>query len=283
MALGRGTVVELDEMRPVAAGTRLGAGSPGHRSGPHAVAFEREPDRPRRCGDGRSAGGGRPTGRWPSARRSGRTPGRARSRSDRRRGRGGSSAARGRGSPRGSSSTGPPRCREAAGPSRGSDGDDDVGRLDLAVPSWPSIATRPRPSMRRSRAGSCAGSLEGRDVAGVVRFLRLRGPIDHVVAPGGRSGPAYRPPSRWWRDAELRSAFDGTQPMWGHDPPNQSRSAMRTLAPRSRASWAAASPAGPAPMITKSNSIHGVAHLPAPDVRVYGARAGGPVAARRES
>ena len=41
--------------------------------------------------------------------------------------------------------------------------------------------------------------------------------------------------------------------MNGQLPPNQRRSTMATLAPSSRALWAAASPAGPAPMITKSN------------------------------
>ena len=39
----------------------------------------------------------------------------------------------------------------------------------------------------------------------------------------------------------------------GHDPPNSSRSTTATVAPRARALYAAASPAGPAPMTTKSN------------------------------
>src|SRR5436189_2883238 len=41
--------------------------------------------------------------------------------------------------------------------------------------------------------------------------------------------------------------------MWGQLPPNQRRSMTATLAPRARASYAAASPAGPAPITTKSN------------------------------
>ena len=40
--------------------------------------------------------------------------------------------------------------------------------------------------------------------------------------------------------------------MCGHDPPNQRRSTTATDAPSARALWEAASPAGPAPMITKS-------------------------------
>ncbi len=41
--------------------------------------------------------------------------------------------------------------------------------------------------------------------------------------------------------------------MNGQLPPNQRRSMIATVAPRARASLAAASPAGPAPMMTKSN------------------------------
>ena len=55
--------------------------------------------------------------------------------------------------------------------------------------------------------------------------------------------------------AEWSSAFEGRQPMKGQLPPNQRRSTTATDAPRSRALNAAASPAGPAPMITKSKSI----------------------------
>ncbi len=40
--------------------------------------------------------------------------------------------------------------------------------------------------------------------------------------------------------------------MNGQLPPNQRRSTIAAVAPSSRALWAAASPAGPAPMITKS-------------------------------
>ncbi len=40
----------------------------------------------------------------------------------------------------------------------------------------------------------------------------------------------------------------------GHDPPNSSRSITATEAPRARAMCVAASPAGPAPMTTKSSS-----------------------------
>src|SRR4029078_4957822 len=53
--------------------------------------------------------------------------------------------------------------------------------------------------------------------------------------------------------AAWRSDFDGRQPMWGQLPPNHSRSTIATDAPWARASFAAASPAGPAPMIPKSN------------------------------
>src|SRR3954447_19257567 len=45
--------------------------------------------------------------------------------------------------------------------------------------------------------------------------------------------------------------------MNGQLPPNQRRSMTATVAPRERASKAAASPAGPAPMITKSNGSIG--------------------------
>src|SRR6185436_4838961 len=55
--------------------------------------------------------------------------------------------------------------------------------------------------------------------------------------------------------AEWSSAFDGRQPMCGQLPPNQRRSTIATDAPRSRALNAAASPAGPAPMMTKSKSM----------------------------
>ena len=41
--------------------------------------------------------------------------------------------------------------------------------------------------------------------------------------------------------------------MWGQDPPNQRLSMTATVAPSSRALCAAPSPAGPAPMTTKSN------------------------------
>ena len=49
--------------------------------------------------------------------------------------------------------------------------------------------------------------------------------------------------------------------MCGQLPPNQRRSMTATDAPSSRALYAAASPAGPAPMITKSNGSTASASL----------------------
>ena len=111
---------------------------------------------------------------------------------------------------------------------------DDLGRRRDRRPRRPSRAPRratcrPAPRRRRgrliiqSRRSDASAPRPGRGV--------------RVVARGANRG----------------ATSTGTQPMCGQLPPNQRRSTIATLAPRWRASNAADSPAGPAPMITKSN------------------------------
>lgn len=135
-----------------------------------------------------------------------------------------------------------------------SDGDDDVPGLEdrllagRGANGHPAGADEPRLAPDDPRAGR----LEGPEVPAVVGPLAPL-PVDHVVAPV--RGPRPRVvaaegvvPAAW------RRVFDGMQAQKGQLPPRSSRSTTVTLAPRRRASWAAASPAAPAPMTTKSST-----------------------------
>ena len=110
----------------------------------------------------------------------------------------------------------------------------------------------------RSAIGDDAGRDERIEVARVVGFGRARRPVDHVVARAStRAAQSYVAGLAWCRPRCARSDFEGRQPMCGQLPPNQRRSTTATDAPSSRALNAAASPAGPAPMIDEVERVHG--------------------------
>ena len=97
------------------------------------------------------------------------------------------------------------------------------------------------------------GCLEAPDMTGVIGLGRVGGPVDHPVAVCGGTRPVVTLAGLAACSAALcRSDFDGRQPMCGQLPPNQRRSTTATAAPSSRPLYAAASPAGPAPMMRRS-------------------------------
>ena len=110
-----------------------------------------------------------------------------------------------------------------------------------------------RPSPRYTTAPSASSAVTWRRVVGLGG---AGGAVDHVVAPRRGARPRVVAALRVDARPPWSSDLDGTHPMCGHDPPNHRRSTTATVAPSARALWAAASPAGPAPMTTKSK-LHG--------------------------
>ena len=120
-------------------------------------------------------------------------------------------------------------------------------------PSRRVTRTTPGPSRRAEpRIGSAPIVPVALLVAGVARVVGALA-ADHPVAELDRPGPG-EVAAAWWTAAAWRSAFDGMHAQNAQEPPKRSRSTMATLCPVSLASSRAASPAAPAPMMTKSKA-----------------------------
>ena len=112
--------------------------------------------------------------------------------------------------------------------------------------------TRPAPSRRPVPRTSVAPD-RSRSLTWPASFGRPASSRSMTSSRHRDAAAQSKSPPLAWIAAAWRSALEGMHDQNGHSPPTSSRSITATDAPRARARLAAASPADPAPMITKSN------------------------------